>query len=422
MSALKEQEIRLKIQRGIRQAEDDLVTAIQTALNDRNSYGDLEESQFRNLVRVSDTTESAEVIKNFLRYQVGREEKWGRGQNSLAAKIVQDIDKFRSDSLSGKITLRLTVTTTTFVASGLTVLGSDLSSQTKNIPLVKTSIEQERHLVIPGSSLKGVIRATYEAITRSCLCKVSTSYRQGDKTVKINSPKGYQECKVTKEGIRKREVKVCPACQISGAIGWQGLVHLTDARCERIGFTTGFMPSLYSPNPQRQEYYTENVIAGRKFYYHFTKVVDEGERGIDVQQAGTDYTFATCLSFMNLTKEQLGTLLIVLGQDSNHRIALKVGGGKPIGMGTMTVDVLGIEIWTENTQMQQDFEQIQNLRNRYSSYKLNPEQLAEDALQHFMQAVIQSAHDHNLVQAIQLAQLVEVLGYPTNREPQAGMY
>jgi len=28
---------------------------------------------------------------------------------------------------------------------------------------------------------------------------------------------------------------------------------------------------------------------------------------------------------MNLTKEQLGTLLIVLGQDSNHRIALKVG-------------------------------------------------------------------------------------------------
>jgi len=125
------------------------------------------------------------------------------------------------------------------------------------------------------------------------------------------------------------------------------------------------MPSLYSPNPQRQEYYTENVVAGRKFYYHFTKAVDEGDRGIDVQQAGTDYTFTTCLSFMNLTKEQLGTLLIVLGQDSNHRIALKVGGGKPIGMGTITVDVLGIDVWTENTQMQQDFESVQNLGNRY---------------------------------------------------------
>jgi hypothetical protein len=324
-------------------------------------------------------------------------------------------DKFRSDSLSGKITLRLTVTTTTFVASGLIVLGSDLSSQTRNIPLIKTSIEQEQHLVIPGSSLKGVIRSTYEAITRSCLCKVS-------KTIKINIPKEYQECRPTNKEIKEREVKVCPACQIFGAMGWQGLVHFTDARCEIIGFSTAFMPCLYSPNPQRQEYYTENVVAGRKFYYHFTKAVCEGDRGIDVQQAGTDYTFTTCLSFMNLTKEQLGTLLIVLGQDSNHRIALKVGGGKPIGMGTMTVDVLGIEVCTENTQMQQDFEQIQNLRNRYLSYQLESEQLAEDALQNFMQAVIHSAHEHKLVQAAQLAQLLEVLGYPTNREPQAGMY
>lgn len=92
MSILTEQQKNLKIQKGIRQAENDLVTAIQTALDDRSSYGDLEESQFRNLVRVAETTESAEVIKNFLRYQVGRERKWGRGQNSLATKIIHDIE------------------------------------------------------------------------------------------------------------------------------------------------------------------------------------------------------------------------------------------------------------------------------------------------------------------------------------------
>jgi hypothetical protein len=82
----------LKVQSGIRQAEDDLVKAIQDALNNKSSYGDLEESQFRNLVRVSDSTESAEVIKNFLRYQVGRDNKWGRGDKSLATKIISDID------------------------------------------------------------------------------------------------------------------------------------------------------------------------------------------------------------------------------------------------------------------------------------------------------------------------------------------
>jgi len=44
------------------------------------------------LLRVADTTDSPEVIKNFICYQVGRDEKWGRGRNSLAARIIQDID------------------------------------------------------------------------------------------------------------------------------------------------------------------------------------------------------------------------------------------------------------------------------------------------------------------------------------------
>jgi hypothetical protein len=83
----------LKILQGIRRAEDKLVTDIQTALEDISSYGDLEESQFRNLVRVADTTESTQVIKNFLLYQVGRDRKWGRGEKSLAQKIISDIDR-----------------------------------------------------------------------------------------------------------------------------------------------------------------------------------------------------------------------------------------------------------------------------------------------------------------------------------------
>ncbi len=82
----------LKIQKGIRACEDNLVVWIQEALDKKTSYGKLEESQFRNLVRVADTTDSPEVIKNFLFYQVGRDEKWGRGKDSLAATIIQDID------------------------------------------------------------------------------------------------------------------------------------------------------------------------------------------------------------------------------------------------------------------------------------------------------------------------------------------
>ncbi|HBE20351.1 MAG TPA: hypothetical protein DEG17_15735 [Cyanobacteria bacterium UBA11149] len=91
MSYATEQKIELQIQKGIRQTEDNLVVWIEDAL-EKTKYGDLEESQFRNLLRVSETTDSAEVIKNFIHYQVGRDQKWGRGKESLAERLIQDIN------------------------------------------------------------------------------------------------------------------------------------------------------------------------------------------------------------------------------------------------------------------------------------------------------------------------------------------
>ncbi|MGL4502305.1 MAG: hypothetical protein ACRCU2_24785 [Planktothrix sp.] len=93
MSSSDDQHIDLKIQKGIRKCEDDLVIWIQSALDKKETYGNLEESQFRNVVRVAETTESPEVVKNFLRYQLGRDKKWGSGKNSLAESIINDIDK-----------------------------------------------------------------------------------------------------------------------------------------------------------------------------------------------------------------------------------------------------------------------------------------------------------------------------------------
>jgi hypothetical protein len=96
MSISSQQKIDLTIQKGVRRAEEELVIWIQDALDNsdypRDGRDKLEESQFRNLVRVSDTTESPEVVKNFIRYQVGRERKWGRGKKSLAERIINDID------------------------------------------------------------------------------------------------------------------------------------------------------------------------------------------------------------------------------------------------------------------------------------------------------------------------------------------
>ncbi|MEL6605609.1 MAG: hypothetical protein AAFP20_20555 [Cyanobacteria bacterium J06614_10] len=90
------EQIALSVLRGIRQVEEDIVIAVETALDkgkyDREGRNKLEASQFRNLVRVAEATESPAVVKNFLRYQVGRDRKWGRGKDSLAEHIINDID------------------------------------------------------------------------------------------------------------------------------------------------------------------------------------------------------------------------------------------------------------------------------------------------------------------------------------------
>ncbi|MBD2603861.1 hypothetical protein H6G81_04760 [Scytonema hofmannii FACHB-248] len=93
MTNWEQQQKEFKIQKEILQVEDDLVIAIEKIIKDKNSCKNLEESQYRNLMHVADTTISIEVIKNFLRYQLGRDNKWGEGGNSLAQQIIDDIDK-----------------------------------------------------------------------------------------------------------------------------------------------------------------------------------------------------------------------------------------------------------------------------------------------------------------------------------------
>ena len=306
--------------------------------------------------------------------------------------------QYLGDRLHGTLFLTLKVQTTLHVSTGVVVMGSDIGSR---VPLIKTMVQNiDQKLSIQGSSLKGCIRSAYEAITNSTLAVITSRYR--DKIPQERLP-----CKNKQE--------LCPASQVFGALDWQGLIEFSDAKCQNTGFATGFMPSLYRPRPdQRRAYFdARGNVVGRKFYYHTIRAIDKGQnQGITVQQAAKEYTFKTQIQFKNLTPAELGTLLIVLGQDPKYPIALKVGGGKPIGMGTMTVEVTAAKV-------------LQNkgdLRDRYSSY--NPpesDSMTGTKLQQFMQKNIQAAHS-SLVQATQLQQLAEVLKYPTDREPPTGMY
>lgn len=305
--------------------------------------------------------------------------------------------QYLRDRLHGTLFLALRVETAVHVSTGVAVMGSDINSR---IPLIKPMVQgNDRHLLIQGSSLKGCVRAVYEAITNSTLAVITSSYRN-------NIPKDRLPC--------RDKTRLCPASRVFGALDWQGLVEFNDARCEGSDFTTGFMPSLYRPRPdQRRAYFIGGRVAGRKFYYHAARAIDKGQnQGIAVQQAGEAYIFTTQLTFKNLTSAELGTLLVALGQDSEYPIALKIGGGKPIGMGTMTVNVEAVT----------KVDSTQALRDRYTHYTLSESnRLTGEPLQQFMQQMIQAAH-RELIQERQLKQLAEVLRFPTDRAAPSGVY
>lgn len=302
-------------------------------------------------------------------------------------------DRYRKDCLHGKLVLKLTVKTAVHVSTGIVAMGSDVGDR---IPLIKTMAQgRQRQLTIPGSSLKGVVRSAYEAITNSTLAVVSSKYKR-------EMPQKRLPC-------RDKE-KLCPASLVFGALDWQGLIHFTDATCETAKSTTGFMPSLYRPRPdERRAYFRQGQAVGRKFYYNAVKAVSGGERGIPVQQAGTEFVFKTDLQFSNLSQSELGTLLIVLGQDAKYPMALKVGGGKPIGMGTMTVAIEAVET-------------PQSLKERYTQYAIpDSSQLSGNTLKRFVDDAIAAAH-RGLVEKPQLEALADILKWPTDRTAPEGMY
>ena len=320
--------------------------------------------------------------------------------------------KYHENRYHGTLDLTLTVHTSLHVSTGAIALGSDVGKN--RIALIKTMVrENEEKLIIPGSSFKGVVRSVYEAITRSCLCKVSKSYKQGDHKIPIKIPSGYQECRINPSDKDDEKKKVCPACRIFGALNCQGLVHFSDAKCQISGFLVGFMPSLHPPQPgKRQEYFNDenDTVTGRKFYYHFAKAVDKGQQqGFPVQQAsGKEYIFSAKLHLKNILKAELGALFIVLGQDAKNKIALKVGGGKPIGMGTMTVTV-------------DRFHCPEKISDRYLDYHRTLEPLTGKELEKLMQSAIDAARK-DLVQSQQLTQITEVLRYSRDRQPPEGNY
>jgi len=251
-------------------------------------------------------------------------------------------DKLNPCLLSG--TLELTLRTLTPVHVGLgysdfikTGNQEYFAALQASKPVREADAVRRRYL-IPGSSIKGAVRSIVEAITRSCVhvTRVKEWLIPDD-----NRPCG-------------REKGLCLACRLFGAQGYQGLVSFEDAVAPKGSLVLLGTPPLWSPigkgeDGRRYKRFGElpksylsdktHKAKGRKFYYHRSVPSNEqAQREFDTRaciKSGAELPLR--IHFLNLSEAELGVLLTALGQHPDHRFPIKLGGGKPVGLGSVQV-------------------------------------------------------------------------------------
>ena len=286
--------------------------------------------------------------------------------------------QFTANTYHGQFTLALRALEPIHVGTGVVVMGDDVGSAA---PLVRPMTQQtDGTLIIPGTSLKGCLRSMYEAITPSTLGTKSAGIPPQFK------PSNYS----------KRNRDICPASHIFGAMGYQGLLSVGDAVCDTPA-ELGEIPLLYSPKKPKADY-PEHLP--RRFYraLHTRSATDHDDtpKTAVAQRAPVGAVFTTQLRLKNLTLEEIGLLLIVLGQHSDFPLSLKLGAAKGYGFGTLTATVVETAVYSTETLTQ----------NRYLSYSSENRSLDRETL---FTGALEAACSGSLLKETQLKQLCSIL-------------
>lgn len=203
---------------------------------------------------------------------------------------------------------------------------------------------------IPGSSLKGVLRARYEAITYSC----AQSPGNHKHSLRSSSYENYRgridRCATDLDVFTPCRRDLCPACALFGTTSRRGRIVAGDlAAPATCGFTILRMPKQFSPNlhhlgkfkeHKEQHLLVVHKLHGRKFAVSpAPERTSEKYTNVEAIPAGT--RLEGSVGFINLTPQELGGLLVALGR---HDIAatapIKLGGGKCHAFGRLRLESL----------------------------------------------------------------------------------
>jgi len=214
--------------------------------------------------------------------------------------------------------------------------------------------DSQHRPILQGTTLKGMVRAIFEAITNSCLTMAATegtSKKRGERVhyeLALLGDHGHDKC--------AQWSSLCPACRLFGVIQGdevhaQGRVAFSDAVLTEGKLETHdiLLPELSTPKPHHYGIYAQSgsqlgPIAGRKFYYHHDPqkalaATGEGSPRAKwiAECAPVGVRFSFTVTFHNLSKTELATLVhsIVLDDGLGH----KIGMAKPAGFGSCRIQV-----------------------------------------------------------------------------------
>ena len=290
-------------------------------------------------------------------------------------------DQYHERHTTGQIHGTIEALSPIHIGSGVIDLGKDGE-------LIKTAVRMNESVVIPGSSLKGAIRSAVEAISESCVCKASRDTRYA-----MSRLRDFMEC--------RRKERLCIACRIFGAMGFQSNIAIQDALQIDGQIVTKRVPELYRPRPQRGSRH----VPGRKFYMHGE--VASGETPVEACEIGSKFRFVVQVD--NLTQAEWGLLFAALGHHHEYPFKLKIGGIKPACFGSISFRIENIQVEAQ-------------LSERYLDWNVQSESvMAGEQLETWKRECTDIATD-SLIKRDLLAALAQILQHRNDRNCPSGLY
>lgn len=271
----------------------------------------------------------------------------GRGKTRVAP-----VDPTNPELLKGTIHCTLEVKTPLFIPN--TTGDAFFRNREKRIraffsyDIFTSQPEQVNHApkrpIIPGSSIRGGVRAVFGAASNSCLRVTDVVYRN-------HVPWNYRSC----TGMKSRDgYDLCPACSLFGMIGgekggnsYAGRIRVTDAvPVNEVTYTWRRIPQQYGPkiamclDRERCHMVEMNqykLIKGRKFYWHHHPKEEPNSSGDLVQTIDPGAIFQFDIYFDGVSEMELKQIVAIIRLNGNG--AYKIGAVKPLGFGSVEMRV-----------------------------------------------------------------------------------